>query len=155
VFKSLRPHELYSQCNSPDQNTGMGSLSLLQGIFPTQDSIPGLQHYRQILCLSHKGSPRILEWVAFSKESSWPSNWTRISLIAGGFFTNWAIREPLESQRGEWKSWLKTHHSKKNKNHGIWSHHFMANRWGNNRKSDRLYFLGLQNHCRCWFQSWN
>ena len=33
----------------------------------------------------------------------------------------------------------------KTKEHGIWSHHFMANRWGN---SDRLYFLGLQNHCR-------
>ena len=32
--------------------------------------------------------------------------------------------------------------------HGIWYHHFMANRWGNNRNSDRLYFLGLQNHCR-------
>ena len=95
------------------KNTGMGSLSLLQGIFPTQGSIPGLQHYWQILCLSHKGSPRILEWVAFSRESSPPSNRTRISLIAGGFFTNWAIREPLESQRGEWKSWLKTHHSKK------------------------------------------
>ena len=31
---------------------------------------------------------------------------------------------------------------------GIWSHHFMANRWGNNGNSDRLYFWGLQNHCR-------
>ena len=30
----------------------------------------------------------------------------------------------------------------------IWSHHFMANRWGNNGNSERLYFLGLQNHCR-------
>ena len=30
----------------------------------------------------------------------------------------------------------------------IWSHHFMANRWGNNGDSERLYFLGLQNHCR-------
>ena len=30
----------------------------------------------------------------------------------------------------------------------IWSHHFMANRWGNNENSDRFYFLGLQNHCR-------
>ena len=30
----------------------------------------------------------------------------------------------------------------------IWSHHFMANRWGNNGNSDRFYFLGLQNHCR-------
>ena len=37
---------------------------------------------------------------------------------------------------------------KKNKDHGIWSHHFMANRWGNNGKHDRLYFWGLQNHCR-------
>ena len=36
----------------------------------------------------------------------------------------------------------------KNKDHGIWSHHFMANRWGNSGSSDRLYFLGLQNHCR-------
>ena len=42
---------------------------------------------------------------------------------------------------------LKTQHSE-NKDHGIWSHHFMANRWGNNGNSDRLYFLGLQNHCR-------
>ena len=32
---------------------------------------------------------------------------------------------------------------------GIRSHHFMANRWGNNENSDRLYFWGLQNHCRC------
>ena len=38
--------------------------------------------------------------------------------------------------------------TQKNEDHGIWSHHFMANRWGNNGTSDRLYFLGLQNHCR-------
>ena len=31
--------------------------------------------------------------------------------------------------------------------HGLWSHHFVANRWGNNGNSDRLYFLGRQNHC--------
>ena len=31
---------------------------------------------------------------------------------------------------------------------GIWSHHFMGNRWGNSGNSDRLYFVGLQNHCR-------
>ena len=35
------------------------------------------------------------------------------------------------------------------------SHHFMANRWGNNGNSDRLYFLGLQNHCIWWLQPWN
>ena len=36
----------------------------------------------------------------------------------------------------------------KKKNHGIWSHHFMVNRWGNNGDFKRLYFGGLQNHCR-------
>jgi len=36
----------------------------------------------------------------------------------------------------------------KNKDHDIWSHHYMANRWGNNGNSGRLYSLGLQNHCR-------
>ena len=45
------------------------------------------------------------------------------------------------------KSWLKVQHSE-NENHGIWSHHFMGNRWGNSRNSVRLYFSGLQNHCR-------
>ena len=47
---------------SPGQDTGVGSLSLLQEIFPTQGSNPGLPHGRQILYqLSHKGNPRILE----------------------------------------------------------------------------------------------
>ena len=36
----------------------------------------------------------------------------------------------------------------KTNNGPIWSHHFMANRWGNSANSDRLYFGGLQNHCR-------
>ena len=45
------------------------------------------------------------------------------------------------------KSRLKTQQSE-NEDHGIWSHHFMANRWGNNGNGDRLYFGGLQNHCR-------
>ena len=48
--------------NSPGQNSGVGSLSLLQGIFPTQGSKPGLPHCGWILYqLNHKGSPRILE----------------------------------------------------------------------------------------------
>ena len=38
--------------------------------------------------------------------------------------------------------------NQKNEDHGIQSHHFMANRWRNNGNSDRLYFLGLQNHSR-------
>ena len=62
--------------NSPGQNTGVDSLSLLQGIFPTQGSNRGLLHCRGILYqLSHKESPRILKWVAypFSSRSSQPN----------------------------------------------------------------------------------
>ena len=58
VFDSLRPHGLYSPWNSPGQNTGVGSLSLLQAIFPIQGLNPGLPHCRRILNqLGHKGSP--------------------------------------------------------------------------------------------------
>ena len=54
---TLRPHELYSPWNSPGQNTGVGSFSLLQGTFSTQGSNPGLPHCRWILYqLSHKES---------------------------------------------------------------------------------------------------
>ena len=56
--------------------------------------------------------------------------------------------EPFdESERRELKSWFKIQNSE-NEDHGIWSHHFMANRWGNNGNSDRLDFLGLKNHSR-------
>ena len=41
------------------------------------------------------------------------------------------------------------------KDHGIWCHRFIANRWGSSGNSDRLYFLGLQNHCGWWLQPWN
>jgi len=46
-----------------------------------------------------------------------------------------------ESERGEWKSWLKAQHSE-NEDHGIWSHHLMGNRWGNSGNSVRLYLGG-------------
>ena len=96
VSSFLRPHGLYSTWNSPGQNTGVGSLSFPHEIFPTQGSSPGLPHCRWILYqLSHEGGPRILEWVAysFSSRPSQPRSWTRVSGTAGGFFTNWAIRE--------------------------------------------------------------
>ena len=92
MSNSLRPHGLYSPWNSPGQNTGVGSRSLLQGIFPTQGSNPGLLHCRQILYqLSHRGGPRILEWVAypFFSGSSQPRNRTRVSYIAGRFFASY------------------------------------------------------------------
>ena len=130
VSNSMQPHGLCSPWNSSGQNTGVGSCSLLQGIFPTHDqtqvshiagdslsaepqgkpknngvgslpllqqifptqgSNPGLPYCRWVLYqLSHKGSPRILEWVAypFSSRSSRPRNRTGVSCIAGGFFTS-------------------------------------------------------------------
>ena len=96
VMSDSWPHGPCSPWNSPGQNTVVDSLSLLQGIFPTQGSNPGFPHCRWILYqLSHKGSTRILEWVAypFSRGSSQPRNWTGVSCIAGEFFANWAIRE--------------------------------------------------------------
>ena len=70
MSNSLWPHRLHSPWNSPGQNTGVGSCSLLQRIFPTQGSNPGVLYCRQILYqLRHQGSPRILEWVAYSFSS--------------------------------------------------------------------------------------
>ena len=48
-----------------------------------------------------------------------------------------------EGERGEWKSWLTIQHSK-NKDHGIWSHHFMGSRWGENGNSDILISWALK-----------
>ena len=64
------------------------------------------------------------------------------------------LKSLLMKVKEEWKSGLKTEHSE-NSDHGIWSHHFMGNRWGNSENSGRLYFGGLQNHCRWWLQPWN
>ena len=85
----LQPARLLCPWDSPDKNTGVGCHTLLQEIFPTQRSNPGLPHCRRILYqLSHQGSPRILEWVAdpFSSRSSWRRNRTRVSCITGGLF---------------------------------------------------------------------
>ena len=90
-----------------------GRLSLLQGIFPTQGSNPGLLHCRQILYqVTHQGSPRILEWVAypFSSGSSRPRNWTRVSCIAGRFFIYWTIREALRNMNEGQEATVRTRH---------------------------------------------
>ena len=86
----LQVDSLLSEPPGKPKNTGVGSLSLLQRIFLTQRLNLGLLYCRQILyCLSHQGSPRILEWVAypFSRGSSRSKNRTRVSYIAGRFFT--------------------------------------------------------------------
>ena len=90
----------YSPWNSPGQNTGVGSLSLLQGIFPTQGSTPGLPHCRRILYpLQHSlptelsGKPRI--WEALSNICSMNalSCWTSLSGLIS------KARHPVRSQR--------------------------------------------------------
>ena len=95
LFTSEPPGKPKHEVFQAGQNTGVGSLSLLQEMFPDQGLNPGLPHCRWILYqLSHQGSPRILEWEAspFSSRSSPPRNQTGISCIAGGFFTSWATR---------------------------------------------------------------
>ena len=80
------------------KNTGVGCHALLQGISLTQGLNLSLPHCRWILYhLSHQGSPRMLEWEAysFSRGSSQPRNWIGVSRIAGRFFTSWATREVI------------------------------------------------------------
>ena len=70
---SLRPLGLYSPWNSSGQTTGVGSLSLLQRMFPTQGLNPSLPHCRQILYrLSHQGSPGV----------EWKTVWCSIDVIS-------------------------------------------------------------------------
>ena len=79
VSNSLRPHELYSPWNSPGQNTGVGSFSLLQGIFPTQGSNTGLPQCREdSLPAESQGKPKntgvanlsLLQWIFPTQESN-------------------------------------------------------------------------------------
>ena len=77
--------------DSPGKNTRVGCHALLQEIFLTQGSNPGLPHCRwNLYHLSHRENPRILEWVVypFSRGFSQPRSQTRVSCIAGGFFTS-------------------------------------------------------------------
>ena len=100
MFNSLRPHGLYIPWNSPGKNTGVGGLSLLQGVFPTHRLKPGLLHCRRILYqLSHKGSPKPLEWGSypFSSGSSQSRNQIGVSCIAGSLslFTFHALEKEM------------------------------------------------------------
>ena len=75
----------------------------------------------------------------------WPPLWQKVKRNWKASWWKWKRRV---------KKLLKAQHSE-NKDHGIWSHHFMGNRWGNSGNSVRLYFLGFPNHCRWWLQPWN
>ena len=92
MSNSSRPHGPYSPWNSPGQNTGVGSLSLLQGIFPTQESNQGLLHSRQILYqLSYQGSsPPYLQ-----NHWRWRADSVAISYKGFGYLPIWVSTERL------------------------------------------------------------
>ena len=85
--------------------------------------------------------------------------------IAGGNINNFRYADDttLMAESEELKSLLMKEESEKvglklniqKLHHGIWSHHFMANRWRNSGNSGWFYFSGLQNHCRWWLKPWN
>ena len=81
MSNSLQPHGFYSPWNFPGQNIGVGSLSLLQGIFPTQQLNPGLPHCRLIFYqLSPKESPKGHPQL----RQSWPLCFHTSRLLAAG-----------------------------------------------------------------------
>ena len=119
VSDSLRPHGLYSPWNSPGQNIGVGSLSLLQQIFPTQGSNPGLLHCRGILLPAKpQGSPRItgvgslslLQGIFQTQELNWGllhSRWIHYQLSYEGSPELFIIMaKPLSIQIGNYYGYL-------------------------------------------------
>ena len=131
VSNSLWPPGLYSPWNFPGQNIGVGSLSLLQGIFPTQGSNPGLPHCWRILYqLSHVGVRWVqlcdslnilwhclslgLEWkLTSSSPVALKLNIQKTKIVSSGPITSWQIG-------------------------------------GETMETVKDYFLGLQNCCRWW-----
>ena len=103
-------------------------------------------------------SCEMLGWMKHKLESRLPGE---ISITLDMQITPPLWQKSKRNWRASWwkwkrrvKSWLETQNSE-NKDHGIWSHHFMSDRWGNSGNSGWLYFLGVQNHCRWWLQPWN
>ena len=89
--------------------------------------------------MKHKLESRLLEEISINWDGRMPKPlWQKAKRNYRASLWKWNRRV---------KSWLKIQHLK-NLDHVIQSHHFMANRWGNNGNGDKLYFLGLQNHCR-------
>ena len=87
-----------SPWNSPGQKTGVGSLSLVQGMFPTPGSNPGLPHFRQIpYQLSHKGSPshRTEVFISQNPKTLKASLWTGVTLLS-----------PTGAARSTWEALL-------------------------------------------------
>ena len=132
VSDSLLPHGLYSPWNSPGHNTGVGSLSLLQGIFPTQGLNPGLLHCRQILYPwatrevqeYWSGYPTLLQWIFPTQESN-----------QGLLHCRWILYQ-LSYQDGKGNNWEYTVH--------CFIYSFIMNVW--RRKGKSMTSLPLMYH---------
>ena len=98
---TLQEDSLPAEPPGKPKNTGMGSLSFLQHIFQTQESNPGLPHCRKILYqLSHKGSPRILAWVAYPFSGDLPDpgiKWGSPTLQVDSLPTELSVKACMQS----------------------------------------------------------
>ena len=167
VSDSLWPHGLQSPWDPPGQNTGVGSLSLLQGIFPTQGSNPGSPHCRQILYqLSHKGSPEdiMLSEIRQSQKDKhcsiplpwdpWSSHIQRQRRTVGGRagWAGWGV-----SVKGDRVSLCKSAKSSEEGGHGCegctaaWAHLILYSWcWCLSVLSARLNMISIQVLCHVW-----
>ena len=149
VSDSLRPHELQHArppCPSPTPGVHWESRPSSQWCHPAISS----------LVVPFSSCPQSLPASKSSPMSQlrmrWPKYWSfSFSIIPSkeipgliSFRMDWL---DLLAVQGTLKSLLQPHSSK--------AHYCMANRWGNNGNRDRIYFGGLQNHCRWWLQPWN
>ena len=124
----------------------------------------GKEYIKAVYChpanLMKNTSCKLLGWMKHKLESRLLGE---ISITSDMQMTSPFWQKAKKNQRTAWwkwkrrvKSWLKTQHSE-NEDRVIWSHHFMANRWGSNGNSERLYFLGLYFSCPkswTWLSDW-
>ena len=145
------------QCSCLENPRDRGAWwAAISGVTQSQTQLKRLQQQQQQQ-QQQSSSWETLGWMKHKLESRLRGeiSITQICRWYHPYSRKWRTKEPLdESERGEWKSWLKAQRLE-NKYHGIQSHHFMANRWGNSGNNSRLYFGELQNHCRWWLQPWN
>ena len=109
-------HELHSPGNSPGQNTEMGSFTLLQGIFPTQELNPGLLHCRQIIYqLSYQGSPCARKAGVKNQSPGIPWQWLGLGAFTAegaGLIPGWGTKDPPNLvARPKKEKKIKAHHS--------------------------------------------
>ena len=115
-------------------------------------------HISKLYCLlsfqsqgREESTPQMLNWSRLVFDWSWVH---KDQGSEGHFYTSHmqALLHLYDSPDSV--GFIHKYHSE-NEDHGIWSHQFMGNTWGNSGNSVRLYFGGLQSHCRWWLHPWN